>query len=87
VDWLLGLHDHCSLRLLFARNCHSTISAKESVSIKKSTTVKATQMGLLPDWTRNNRVADEVARYDDKPMGKRIKVNNLASWIYDDDRP
>jgi len=45
------------------------------------------QMGLLPDWTRNNRVSDEVARDDGKPMGKRTKANNLASWIYDNDRP
>jgi hypothetical protein len=87
VDWLLGLHDHCSLRLLFARNCHSTISAKESVSVKESRTVKGMQTVLPPSWTRNNRVADEVARDDDEPMGKRTKANNLASWIYDDDRP
>jgi hypothetical protein len=45
------------------------------------------QMGLLPDWTRNNRVSDEVARDDGKPMGKGTKANNLASWIYDNDRP
>jgi len=79
VDWLLGLYDRLRLRL-FNRN-HST------VSIKESTTVKAIQMGLLPDWTRNNRVSDEVARDDGKPMGKRTKANNLASWIYDNDRP
>ena len=79
VDWLLGLYDRLRLRL-FNRN-HST------VSIKESTTVKPMQMGLLPDWTRNNRVSDEVARDDDKPMGKRTKARNLASWIYDNDRP
>ena len=79
VDWLLGLYDRLRLRL-FNRN-HST------VSIKESTTVKPMQMGLLPDWTRNNRVPDEVARDDGKPMGKGTKANNLASWIYDNDRP
>jgi hypothetical protein len=62
VDWLLGLYDRRRLRL-FNRN-HATISTNESVSIKESTTVKAlqmrslawtrdTEMGLLPDWTRN----------------------------------
>ena len=79
VDWLFGLYDRLRLRL-FNRN-HST------VSIKESTTVNAMQMGLLPDWTRNNRVSDEVARDDGKPMGKRTKANNLASWIHDNDRP
>jgi len=79
VDWLLGLYDRLRLRL-FNRN-HST------VSIKESTTVKPMQMGLLPHWTRNNRVSDEVARDDGKPMGKRTKANNLASWIHDNDRP
>jgi hypothetical protein len=85
VDWLLGLYDRLRLRL-FNRN-HSTVFIKESISIKESTTVKAMQMGLLPDWTRNNRVSDEVARDDGKPMGKRTKANNLASWIHDNDRP
>jgi hypothetical protein len=63
MDWLFGLYDRRRLRL-FNRN-HSTVSIKESVSINKSTTVKVTQMGLLPermrntetgllpDWTRN----------------------------------
>jgi hypothetical protein len=51
VDWLLGLYHRRSLRL-FNRN-HSTISIKESVPIKKSTTVKATQTGLLPERMRN----------------------------------
>jgi len=79
VDWLLGLYDRLRLRL-FNRN-HST------VSIKECTTVKPMQMGLLPHWTRNNRVSDEVARDDGKPMGKRTKGNTLASWIYDNHRP
>jgi hypothetical protein len=85
VDWLLGLYDRLRLRLF--NRYHSTVSIEESVSIKESTPVKAMQMGLLPDWTRNNRVSDEVARDDGKPMGKRTKANNLASWIHDNDRP
>jgi hypothetical protein len=86
ADWFLGLYDLRKLRL-FTGNSYSTISAKESVSNKEPTTVKAMQTGLPPSWTRNNCIADEVARYDDKPMGKRTKANNLASWIYDNDRP
>jgi len=47
VGWLLWFCDWRGLRLLNG-NSHSTVSIKESASIKESTTVKATEMGLLP---------------------------------------
>jgi hypothetical protein len=84
VDWLLGLYDRRRLRL-FNRN-HSTISIKESVSIKESTTVKAmqlrslsrtrnTEMGLLPDRTRNN----EAPRIGMEASGTNMEASRTTA--------
>jgi hypothetical protein len=81
VDWLFGLYYRRRLRL-FNRN-HSTISIKESVSIKKSTTVKVTQMGLLHERMRNTEpglLSDWTRKAQMGLLPERAR-NMEAPWI------